>query len=63
MERFLAWVLQHDDIRDMTIIPRMKGVYHYAHVSLFPRTLFVIMFTIYNRSIIKHKEQTVEHGV
>ena len=25
VERFLAWVLQHDDIRDLAIIPRMKG--------------------------------------
>jgi aspartyl/asparaginyl-tRNA synthetase len=25
VERFLAWVFQHDDIRDLTIIPRMKG--------------------------------------
>lgn len=25
IERFLAWVFQHDDIRDMTIVPRMKG--------------------------------------
>jgi hypothetical protein len=25
VERFLAWVLQHDDIRDLTIIARMKG--------------------------------------
>ncbi|XP_033833644.2 uncharacterized protein si:ch211-256m1.8 [Periophthalmus magnuspinnatus] len=24
-ERFLCWLLQHDDIRDMHIIPRMKG--------------------------------------
>lgn len=24
-ERFLAWVFQHNDIRDMAIIPRMKG--------------------------------------
>lgn len=25
IERFLAWVFQHDDIRDLTVIPRMKG--------------------------------------
>ena len=25
MERFLAWVLRHDDIRDLVIMPRMKG--------------------------------------
>lgn len=25
VERFLAWVLHHDDIRDLTIIPRLKG--------------------------------------
>ena len=25
VERFLAWVFQHDDIRDLTIIPRIKG--------------------------------------
>ena len=25
IERFLAWLVQHDDIRDMTIVPRMKG--------------------------------------
>ncbi|KAK2590536.1 hypothetical protein QQS21_011786 [Conoideocrella luteorostrata] len=24
-ERFLAWVFQHDDIRDMAVVPRMKG--------------------------------------
>lgn len=24
MERFLAWIMKHDDIRDMAIIPRMK---------------------------------------
>ena len=24
MERYLAWILKHDDIRDMAIIPRMK---------------------------------------
>ena len=24
-ERFLAWLLRHDDIRDMAIIPRLKG--------------------------------------
>lgn len=26
MERYLAWLLKHDDIRDMVIIPRMKGM-------------------------------------
>ena len=26
MERFLAWILQHDDIRDMAIISRLKGM-------------------------------------
>ncbi|RWA08957.1 hypothetical protein EKO27_g6154 [Xylaria grammica] len=26
VERFLAWVFRHDDIRDMAIIPRMKGL-------------------------------------
>ncbi|KAI0410758.1 putative asparaginase like 1 [Xylaria grammica] len=26
VERFLAWVFQHDDIRDMAVIPRMKGL-------------------------------------
>ena len=26
MERFLAWILQHDDIRDMAFIPRLKGM-------------------------------------
>lgn len=25
-ERYLCWLLQHDDIRDIHIIPRMKGV-------------------------------------
>uniref|UniRef100_A0A3Q1H6M5 Si:ch211-256m1.8 n=1 Tax=Acanthochromis polyacanthus TaxID=80966 RepID=A0A3Q1H6M5_9TELE len=25
-ERYLCWLLQHDDIRDMHIIPRMKGM-------------------------------------
>ena len=25
-ERFLAWVLGHDDIRDLAVMPRMKGV-------------------------------------
>lgn len=25
-ERFLAWVFQHDDLCDMTIVPRMKGL-------------------------------------
>lgn len=25
-ERYLCWLLQHDDIRDMQIIPRMKGM-------------------------------------
>lgn len=25
-ERYLCWLLQHDDIRDMVIIPRMKGI-------------------------------------
>ncbi len=25
VERFMAWVFQHDDIRDLAIIPRMKG--------------------------------------
>jgi len=25
IERFLAWVLRHNDIRDLAIIPRMKG--------------------------------------
>jgi len=25
IERFLAWVLRHDDIRDLVIMPRMKG--------------------------------------
>lgn len=24
--RFLAWIIKHDDIRDMAIIPRMKGI-------------------------------------
>jgi len=26
IERFLAWAFRHDDIRDMTIVPRMKGL-------------------------------------
>ena len=26
MERFLALILQHDDIRDMDIIPPLKGL-------------------------------------
>lgn len=26
MERFLAWVWGHDDIRDLAVMPRMKGV-------------------------------------
>lgn len=26
IERYLAWVLRHDDIRDLQIIPRLKGV-------------------------------------
>lgn len=25
IERFLAWVFAHDDIRDLTLVPRMKG--------------------------------------
>ncbi|KAL8291008.1 hypothetical protein RB600_006476 [Gaeumannomyces tritici] len=25
IERFLAWVFQHDDVRDMTLVPRMEG--------------------------------------
>lgn len=25
-ERFLAWVLQHDDIRDIQLLPRLKGI-------------------------------------
>ncbi|KAK2036573.1 putative asparaginase like 1 [Colletotrichum somersetense] len=25
-ERFLAWVMQHDDIRDIQLLPRLKGV-------------------------------------
>lgn len=25
IERFLAWVLRHDDIRDLVTMPRMKG--------------------------------------
>lgn len=25
-ERYLCWLLQHDDIRDVVIIPRMKGI-------------------------------------
>lgn len=25
-ERYLCWLLQHDDIRDIVIIPRMKGI-------------------------------------
>lgn len=27
-ERYLCWLLQHDDIRDVVIIPRMKGIKH-----------------------------------
>ncbi|OKI02726.1 hypothetical protein A6A06_16165 [Streptomyces sp. CB02923] len=26
LERFLAWVLQHDDVRDLHVMPRLKGV-------------------------------------
>ncbi|KAF2741818.1 class II aaRS and biotin synthetase [Sporormia fimetaria CBS 119925] len=26
IERFLAWVFQHDDIRDLVAMPRMKGI-------------------------------------
>lgn len=26
VEHFLAWALQHDDIRDMTAVPRIKGL-------------------------------------
>ncbi len=26
IERFLAWVLGHDDIRDLVVMPRMKGI-------------------------------------
>ncbi|PCG93817.1 Aminoacyl-tRNA synthetase, class II (D/K/N) [Penicillium occitanis (nom. inval.)] len=26
IERFLAWVFRHDDIRDMLIVPRLKGM-------------------------------------
>ena len=26
MERYLAWITKHDDIRDIAIIPRMKGM-------------------------------------
>jgi beta-aspartyl-peptidase (threonine type) len=25
-KRFLAWVLQHDDIRDIQLLPRLKGI-------------------------------------
>lgn len=25
-ERFVAWVLQHDDIRDIQLLPRLKGI-------------------------------------
>lgn len=25
-ERFLAWVMQHDDVRDVQLLPRLKGV-------------------------------------
>jgi aspartyl/asparaginyl-tRNA synthetase len=25
-ERFLAWVIQHDDIRDVQVLPRLKGI-------------------------------------
>ena len=25
IERLLPWVLKHDDIRDMVVVPRMKG--------------------------------------
>ena len=25
-ERFLAWVLEHDDIRDLAVMPRIKGM-------------------------------------
>ena len=26
IERFLAWVLKYDDIRDLVVMPRMKGI-------------------------------------
>ena len=26
LERYLAWIMKHDDIRDIAIIPRMKGM-------------------------------------
>lgn len=25
-ERFVAWVLQHDDILDIQLLPRLKGI-------------------------------------
>lgn len=25
-ERFICWLLQHDDVRDIQILPRLKGV-------------------------------------
>lgn len=30
IERFLAWVLKHDDIRDLAVMPRMKGTESYC---------------------------------
>lgn len=26
VERFLAWIFQHDDIRDLAIVPKMTGI-------------------------------------
>jgi asparaginyl-tRNA synthetase len=26
MERVLAWILQHDDVRDVQLLPRLKGL-------------------------------------
>ena len=26
VERFLAWIFKHDDIRDLVVMPRMKGI-------------------------------------
>lgn len=26
MERFLCWVFQHDDIRDIPVISKLKGI-------------------------------------
>jgi aspartyl/asparaginyl-tRNA synthetase len=39
IERFLAWVFKHDDIRNLVVMPRMKGTEFSVYLSL-PSLLF-----------------------